>query len=205
MQDFKQALENALKKSTEKQMAQTHAQLTPVINQWDEEERARGNAGRNLVTTNVSRATFNYIRDNPSKTKQEITKALTNQGYNANSVTTLVTQMIRGDQAAMDKQGRVTTHLKTYVPIKNGTAIIRMKGAVRVKAVNSKSGRPSKQGIAALSVQDAPVLPTPTPVPTKTASVDELLSTLSFSQAIELYKKLRVMLGDAVHGGGIPR
>jgi len=195
MQDFRQALQNALKQSQEKQMdTQNNAQLNAVVKQWDEEEKGRG---VNLVTTNVSRATFAYVRDNPNKTKVEITNELSKLGYNASSVSTLVSQMVRGDIAVADEQGRVSTMFKEYRPIKNGSAIIKMKGK-RIKRVANKSGRPSKQGIAALKIQDAPVIPKPMPAPTKSGfDADKLLSTLSFADVLVLHKKIKAMLGDA--------
>ena len=109
MQDFKQALQNALKQSQERQMqnTQNNEQLNTLARNWDNEERTRkirlqsssdarvaeveeSNRGTNLVTTNVSRATFAYVRDNPNKTKVEITNELSKLGYNASSVSTLV-------------------------------------------------------------------------------------------------------------------
>ena len=144
------------------------------------------------------------MRDNPNKTKVEITNELSRLGYNASSVSTLVSQMVRGDIAVADDEGRVSTMFKEYRPIKNGSAIIKMKGK-RVKKVANKSGRPVKQGIAALKIQDAPALPKPTLAPAPVApaafDVDALLSTLSFPQAVELFKKLRFMLGEASRGG----
>jgi hypothetical protein len=216
MQDFKQALQDALNQSQERQMQNRNTQehLTALAKNWDREEREHkirlqgstgirapeeeeSNKGKNLVTTNVSRATFNYVRDNPNKTKVEITNDLSRQGYNASSVSTLVSQMVRGDIAVADEEGRVSTMFKEYRPIKNGSAIIKMKGK-RVKKVSNKSGRPVKQGIAALKIQDAPAIPKPTH--TQTASnfdADKLLSTLSFKDVLVLHGKIKAMLGGA--------
>lgn len=174
---------------------QNNAQLNAVVKQWDEEE---SNKGKNLVTTNVSRATFAYVRDNPNKTKVEITNELSKLGYNASSVSTLVSQMVRGDIAVADEEGRVSTMFKEYRPIKNGSAIIKMKKKKRIKAASSKSGRPVKEGIAALKIQDAPVIPKPMPAPAKSSfDADKLLSTLSFADVLVLHKKIKAMLGDA--------
>lgn len=208
MQDFKQALENALKQSMEKQM-NNQSSLQNTVNQWDKEEQSRKQVatpapnfemGKHRVTTNVSRATFNYVRDNPAQTKTQITDALVRRGFNASSVSTLAAQMVRGGMATMDEKGGITTHLKEYVPIKNGAAIIRLKKKKGIKTPTNKIGRPAKEGIAALGVQAAPVLPKPVPT-AKTFDVDQLLSTLSFPQAVELFKKLRFMLGEASRGG----
>lgn len=220
MQDFKQALQNALNQSQEKHMdnrdIQEQRHLNTLARNWDREEQAHkirlqgsagaraeveeSNKGKNLITNNVSRATFDYVRDNPHKTKVEISNALSAQGYNASSVSTLVGQMLRGDLAVMDEEGRISTMFREYKPIKNGSAIIRMKGK-RIKKVASKSGRPSaKAGIAALKVQDAPVLPKITPPDNRvnhSFDADKLLSTLSFADVLVLHKKIKAMLGNA--------
>jgi hypothetical protein len=215
MQDFKEALQNALKQSMENQMnnqtQRDHSKLNNVVNQWDKEEQARKQVatpapkfemGKHKVTTNVSRVTFNYVRDNPAQTKTQITEALVKRGYNASSVSTLAAQMVRGGLATMDENGGLSTHLKEYVPIKNGTAINNAKKKKGIKVSTGKIGRPAREGIAALGVQAAPALPKPTHVPTaKPFDVDQLLSTLSFPQAVELFKKLRFMLGEASRGG----
>ena len=194
---------------------QEQRELNTIARNWDREEREHkirlqssegvraaeeSNKGKNLVTNNVSRATFDYVRDNPHKTKVEISNALSAQGYNASSVSTLVGQMLRGDLAVMDEEGRISTMFREYKPIKNGSAIIRMKGK-RIKKVANKSGRPSaKAGIAALKVQDAPVLPKIT-LPDNSVNhsfdADKLLSTLSFADVLVLHKKIKAMLGNA--------
>lgn len=172
--------------------------LKEIANQWDNEEKDRDNKGKNLVTTNVSRATFNYVRDNPNKTKVEITNELSKLGYNASSVSTLVSQMVRGDIAVADEEGRVSTMFKEYRPIKNGSAIIKMKKKKRIKAATAKTGRPTREGIAALKIQDAPVIPKLVSMPAKSNfDADKLLSTLSFADVLVLHKKIKAMLGDA--------
>jgi hypothetical protein len=202
MQDFKQALENALKQSMEKQM-NTQSSLQNTVQQWDNEEKQRKqiarpapnfDMGKHLITTNVSRATFSYIRDNPARTKVEITDALVKLGYNASSVSTLASQMVRGGMATMDERGGITTHLKEYLPIKNGSAIIKLKKKKNIKSPTNKIGRPAKEGIAALGVQDAPTLPKAISRP-NSFDADRLLSTLSFADVLVLHKKIKTMLG----------
>ena len=216
MQDFKKALQDALKQSMERKMqnqtANAPVTLKELTDQWDTEAQEfkkptrevrtiatpepESNRGQNLISNNVSRATFCYVRDNPHKTKTEITNALAAKGYNASSVSTLVGQMVRGGQAVSDDNGRIFTMFKDYTPIKNGSAIIRMQKKKKIKAVSNKAGRPAgKDGIAALSVQNAPALPKPTPAQTVTGfDADKLLSTLSFADVITLHKKIKTML-----------
>lgn len=183
-------------------MQNANTQLNDVVKKWDAEEQSRKQTtavpnfemGRHRVTTNVSRVTFNYVRDNPAQTKTQITEALVKRGYNASSVSTLAAQMVRGGLATMDENGGLSTHLKEYVPIKNGAAINRLKKKKGIKVSTGKTGRPAREGIAALSVQDAPVLPKPTSV---AFDADKLLSTLSFKDVLVLHSKIKAMLGGA--------
>lgn len=199
-------------------MQQTHntnpITLKELTDQWDTDAQQfskptrevrtvaspapESNRGLNLISNNVSRATFCYVRDNPHKTKTEITNALAAKGYNASSVSTLVGQMVRGGQAVSDDEGRIFTMFKEYTPIKNGSALIRMqkKKKKKITAVTHKANSPAgKDGIAALNVQAAPALPKPTPAQTASNfDADKLLSTLSFADVITLHRKIKTML-----------
>lgn len=198
MQDFKTALHNALKQSQEKQMQQE--KLFDTVNQWEKDEVSRIPPEPPIkhaynITTNVSRVTFNHVRDNPGMTKQESTKILAGLGFSAASVDTLIGQMVRNGQAVLDANNGVSTHLKEYEPISN-TKSKSKKNKASKAAIKSAATRTERQvnthGIAALSVRDAPVLPKP--VEEKGFDADKLLSTLSFADVLTLHKKIKVML-----------
>ena len=72
------------------------------------------------------------------------------------------------------------------------------KAAAAQNAAPKTVAKTAKEGIAALGTQTKVQAATPAPTPTITASfdADQLLSTLSFNQAIALYKKLKAMLGE---------
>jgi len=89
-----------------------------------------------VTTTNVSRRTFNYVRDNPGCATREVVKALQAEGLNPTSVTSLVSQMARQGFLRRDEDGRYHAVSKEYVPIKTS---VRKK---LTKAQEAKEKKP---------------------------------------------------------------
>ena len=138
------------------------------------------------VTNNVCRITFDYVRDNPGKTRTEVAKALGAQGFKPSSVTSLLGQMI--------KQGmmRESAHLlyvtvNEYAPLKSSRAL---------KALAAKP-QAQQRKIVTVTRKAAPeVEHTPLPPNVKfNATVPQLLDTLSIVQARALYDELKKIFG----------
>jgi hypothetical protein len=91
------------------------------------------------VTNNVSRSTFNYIKDNPGSTRQEIIIALEHTGFTKASVAALISQM---NKAKMIHKTNDLWYVDVpeYIPIKN-------VGYVKKKA---KAEKKPTTGIGAL-------------------------------------------------------
>jgi hypothetical protein len=205
MPDLITAIENALNKTKEKQM-HTHKTvqvpantLTPVIEGWHKEEAAR-TAPVVATPLSVTQAVFECVRDNPGITRVAATDRLVKQGYKKMSVTSLISQMIRGEQATVDANNGLHTTLTKYVPIKNNEQLkkIREKNMRAAKRIAAKAST----GIAALNAQTSiekvreyVAKVEATPVDTSGFDADKLLSTLSFTQTIDLYKRLQQILG----------
>ena len=94
-------------------------------------------------TNNISRETFNCVRDNPGCTYKQIEGVIKGKGLNVNSVSSLLSQMYKQGMIAKQGKGGKATYfprLKEYVPIK-ATATLRNMAARQAAAAN---------GIAAL-------------------------------------------------------
>jgi hypothetical protein len=200
MSNLREALVTALNKiETEKQMQ--NIELTDTINEWASEDKQEPDVRSHgfKPTNNVSRETFNAVRDNPNKTNGELVKLLDDKGFKATSVTSLLGQMVKQRLVARDEEGRYFTPYTEYVPIKSTATKTKKKKVTITKRPYIKSGKYiTKSGIAALDTHTT----LPTPVATAPASVpafnpDELLSTLSFPQVLTLYKKIKTLLGEA--------
>ena len=142
-------------------------------------------------TNNVSRETFNYIRDNPNKNSGEIRTTLTKRGFNAGSVGSLITQFLKQGQVSKDANGRYNTIVPEYTPLKS-TKQFRSEGKRVNKIVQIKSKSKTKsQGIAALQVDTTPVSLSVSWVKREV----EIINSLSIVQARTLYDALKKIFG----------
>ena len=135
------------------------------------------------VTNNVTRVTFEYVRDNPGKNRVEVAKALEKQGYKSGSVSSLLGQMI--------KQGmmRESAHL-LYATINEYTPI---KGSKAMKALAAKPQEQQRK-IVTITRKAAPKVE-PTPQINSAWDAEVLLNNLSIKQARALYDELRKIFG----------
>lgn len=204
MSDLATALQTAIqnKLNQEKQVqtrTTTPDNVKQIIDQWAKEDtRDDAKSPPPQVfkpTNNVSRETFNAVRDNPRLQYKDLLRMLTNRGFNVASIGSLLTQMYNAGMITKDDTGRYTALQAEYTPIK---ARKRVKPKKKV-AVPTTKKKEEKAGIAALETQDA--------VPKKLVVIqkkeapafdpEQLLSTLSFSQVMALYKKIKTMVGEA--------
>lgn len=173
----------------------TPENVKQIIDQWAEEDPRDGErsvlAHAFKPTNNVSRETFNAVRDNPRLQYKDLVRMMGNRGFNESSIGSLLTQMYNAGMIAKDDNGRYTALQAEYTPIKASKRGKPKKKKVAVPGVKKKA---EKAGIAALKTQDGVVKETPAP-----ASFDpeQLLSTLSFAQVMALYKRIKTMVGEA--------
>ena len=198
---LQKAIENKLNKEKQMQTRTTTPEnVKQIIDQWAEED-PRDDARNKLPhafkpTNNVSRETFNAVRDNPRLQYKDLCRMMANRGFNVASIGSLLTQMYNCGMITKDDMGRYTALQAEYTPIK-ASKRVKLKKKVAVPATKKKA---EKEGIAALETQDAVakklVVVRKQEAP---ASFDpeQLLSTLSFAQVMALYKRIKTMVGEA--------
>lgn len=239
MPDLATALKDAINRiqtTKENQMqAQDRAQIThqdpelaKLANDWAADDPAESKSkkpGTFEVTTNVTRATFEAVRANPGKRQAETVKLLEAQGFNPQSVASLMVQMTKVGTMRRDENHLYYVTSQEYSPIKPSALKKAREATAKAKRKLEREARKTAQpanttakrqyiksgmytkdktpeaGIAALGAQASGVIevkqtPAHTPVITQSFDADQLLSTLSFNQAIALYKKLKTMLGE---------
>jgi len=187
MPDIKTAFEQALAK------AQPRAQLPA---DWDDEG---GEAAIESITTkakeatmpkqffvttnNVTRATFDFVLNNPGKKRTEVVQTLTEQGFSKSSTSSLLGQFIKQGQIA-DRNGFLFAQQSEYKPLKS----------VRSKAEQT----PAPKTVAK---PRPPFVPAPAEAAPQIAAFDtawnaeNLLNSLSIKQARALYDELRKIFG----------
>jgi hypothetical protein len=141
------------------------------------------------VTNNVCRVTFDYVRDNPGKTRVEVAKALEAQGYKSGSVSSLLGQMLK--QSMMRESAHllyVTTN--EYAPLKSSK---------KLKAMQAKNqANPERKKVVLINKRTGEVIgaaPKVEPTPgVKEWTPDDVIDKLTVHQAIALFKALRNVL-----------
>lgn len=139
------------------------------------------------VTNNVSRVTFDYIKNNPGSTRKEIIKALEHQGYAQTSTSSLIAQM-RRNQMVHDTNGLYYADIDEYRPLKSSKALRKDTEVVKPKRKYEKKA----VGIAALHPDTAlePVMPKRTLI-VRSQTPDDIIKNLTVFQARELFDRLK--------------
>lgn len=176
-------------------MPDLKTELSKVLNEWNKPEATtmthRAPVSAFKPTNNVCRATFDCIKHNPGKTRIEIAALLEASGYKRSSTTSLMGQMVK-QEMVRSTGGLLFTTVPEYVPIKshkvwaNQTAKKPQRKIVTL--VNKRTG----EVINPKPQQETAPLP---PNLRFSATVPELLETMSIVQARELYDALRKIFG----------
>lgn len=168
------------------------------------------------ITNNVSRETFNYIKNNPGSTRKEIMRALEDKGLAGGSVSSLIAQMRR------NKMIHVTNDLyyadiPEYRPIKSNKAMAKIeKAQQQTPTPKRKYERKTTTGIGALLREKLEAIPAPSQdamdaaayamgggavTPKRMATIvryqepDEIIKNLTVFQARDLYDRLKQIFG----------
>jgi len=159
------------------------------------------------VTNNVSRVTFEYIKNNPGSTRKEIIQALEYQGFGGGSVSSLIAQM-RRNKMIHENSGLHYADIEEYRPIKTLKAMNKETDATPKRKYEKKA----VTGIGALLREKLENTPMPSQdaldsaayamgghAPQRRAFVslvrtqdpDEIIKKLTVFQARELYDRLK--------------
>lgn len=159
------------------------------------------------ITNNVSRETFNYVRDNPGSTRKEIITALEHKNFRPDSVSSLIAQM-RRNKLIHEKDNLYYADADEYRPLKSLKAIKKMEAkAAPVEVRQKRKYTKRSEGIGALlqakieAASDQPPQNIPViidPVARKafvslvrTKTPDDILKDMTVYQARELYDHLK--------------
>lgn len=142
------------------------------------------------VTNNVSRVTFEFVRDNSPKTNMEICDALEARGYKRTSVSSLLSQMVIVGLLKRDDLGKYWALEPEYRSFS-----INSYRKARAAGKSSKKPKPVAQTRAMKNYLPKKEAPAPAPPPEIKVcnSVEDLLNTLTVAQARELFDRLKKM------------
>jgi hypothetical protein len=194
MPDIKTALEKALSQTAnawaaddeahKKTEPQQEKAMTLTVEQHD-----------NRVATNISRITFEFIRDNPGLTNQEVTARLATRGFKETTISSLAYQMLRVRLIVADANGGLTAVVPEYEPIQTN---IRRKRKVKAKPVKDAAPAPRKHVEIVNTRTGEVVNPKVTTAMYTTPaewSVESVIGGLNVRQAMAVYDELSKIFG----------
>jgi len=163
------------------------------------------------ITNNISRVTFDYIKNNPGSTRKEIIEALEHQGFAGGSTSSLIAQMRRNNMIH-ETNNAYYADIAEYRPIKSLKAMKKME---QVPAPpKRKYEKKSVTGIGALLREKLENTPMPSQdaldsaayamgghTPKRMISLvrvktpEDILKDMTVYQAHDLYRHLKEMFG----------
>jgi len=157
------------------------------------------------VTNNISRVTFDYIRDNPGSTRKEIIQALEHQGFAGGSTSSLIAQMRRNNMIH-ETNNLYYADIPEYRPIKSLKALKKMDAPIA--PAKRKYEKKAVTGIGALLKERLDSTPMPIvsehtaskqkgflTTLVRTRSPEDILKDMTVYQAHDLYRHLHEMFG----------
>ena len=164
------------------------------------------------ITNNISRVTFDYIKNNPGSTRKEIIEALEHQGFAGGSTSSLIAQM-RRNKMIHDKDNLYYADIPEYRPIKSLKAIRKME--TESAPPKRKYEKKAVTGIGALLREKLMDMPEPSQDALDSAayamgghvnkrmislvrvkSPEDILKDMTVYQAHDLYRHLKEMFGN---------
>ena len=165
--------------------------LSTALTEWEQDDKQQEKQMQKApyvphfkVTNNVTRATFDHVKDNPHQSCKTICATLEKRGYKTSSIGSLLTQFVKNGLCVRDANGNYTAIAHEYTPIK-------VRKQVKAKQVIAKAKATRGEGIAALGAQ-----PTQRVAPIVTAwDADTIINNIGLKQARALYDELKKIFG----------
>ena len=163
------------------------------------------------VTNNISRVTFDYIKNNPGSTRKEIIEALEHQGFAGGSTSSLIAQM-RRNKMVHETNNLYYADIAEYRPIKSLKALKKMEAPIAPP--KRKYEKKAVTGIGALLREKLENMPVPSQDALDSAayamgghtpkrmislvrvkSPEDILKDMTVYQAHDLFIHLKKMFG----------
>jgi hypothetical protein len=174
-------------------MPDIRTEMQKILQAWDQPETTETTKETTVFkpTNNVTKATFNFIRDNSGCARNDAIRLLVSQGHKKSSVSSLIGQMLRQGHIYKDSDGLLRPNGKEYTPIKSSKTIANREA--KAKKPKSYKVITSSKGLAALV--NEPIAETFNHQPDIRTSIDVIMDTVSLNDAHELYRRLHLYFG----------
>ncbi len=177
-------------------MPDIQTEMQKILQSWDQPETTQLTEqpkGPKLFTTtnNVTKATFESVRDNPGLPKKEYIRKLEASGYKKASTSSLLSQMVRQGMLWVGSDGALHPNAKEYAPLKPAKTFAKQQG-IKTAPKKTKSYKvitPAKK----YKTKEVPVPAGITSLVSDLKAVDrvqEIMNTISLPEAKRLYNSL---------------
>jgi hypothetical protein len=167
-------------------MSDIQTEMQKVLRVWDATPPVTTLSHGFKPTNNVSRVTFDAVKNTPGCEPKYYVEQLVEEGYKKASVSSLLAQMIRQGLLRRDDQGGLRATVPEYTPLKAPSK--RKVGTV--KRAYAKRAEPTiTEAIASMRSKNPPAR-----VPSG-SSVDSIMDDISLTDANELYRRLHKFFG----------
>ena len=148
------------------------------------------------IKNNVTRATFDYVKQHPGTTSAAACKDLVKQGYKGSSITALMAQFVRSGQAVRDNNHGYRVLVDEYIPMKAAQKYTK-KPKAHSKVKPAKATESKAVGIAALHTDGAETQVAKRIVNTIVLgkTPEDVIKHMNVFQAKELYEYLKKVFG----------
>jgi len=173
-------------------MPDIQTEMQKILQAWEQPEIIEETKETTMFkpTNNVTKATFNFIRDNSGCSRNDAIRLLVVQGHKKSSVSSLIGQMLRQGHIWKDGDGLLRPNGTEYTPIKSSKTIAKREA--KVKKPKTSKVRTSG-GLAALVSE--PIAQAFEHRPDIRTSIDVIMDTVSLNDAHELYRRLHLYFG----------
>ena len=175
-------------------MPDLQSELNKVITTWEEPEAPAVPPQRFQPTTNTSRATFEFVRDNPGIRRSVAVNRLIAMGHKKSSVSSLLVQFIKQDQIRQTGEALFTWR-STYTPLKASSTL---KRAAKVTSKKEDYAARTAKRLETLAkkrtVQDMKVEALAA-LPVSTFDPAAYIDNLTLRQAKAVYDELKRIFG----------
>ncbi len=183
-------------------MPDIQTEMQKILQSWDQPETTQLTEqpkGPKLFTTtnNVTKATFESVRDNPGLPKKEYIRKLEASGYKKASTSSLLSQMVRQGMLWVGSDGALHPNAKEYAPLKPAKTFAKQQG-IKIETKTPKTFK-VKTSAKKYKTKDVPVPAGITALVDERTTRDEvqhIMDTISLPNAKRLHKALNEYFGS---------
>jgi hypothetical protein len=174
-------------------MPDIQTEMQKILQAWDQPETTETTKETTVFkpTNNVTKATFNFIRDNSGCARHDAIRLLVQKGHKKSSVSSLIGQMLRQGLIWQGGDGALYPNAKEYAPIKSARTLANQAKKAAEKSSKLKTSKKYK-------TKEVPVPAGITSLVSDLKAIDrvqEIMNTISLPEAKRLYNSLATYFG----------